>query len=157
MEDELKKFLHQNTAIKFLFFGDSVSIKAQFMNEQTSSNDLDNILNHEVSKNKIKIERLYNYSSQGYNKIEPILINLKDRTAIISIIETTNGKEILGIGIDPHLFTKQILSPKIQSVGQNEFIISVINKKNRENIYSTEGINVSNIQNEKDLWLLSLL
>jgi two-component system phosphate regulon sensor histidine kinase PhoR len=154
MEDEIKKFLHQNTSIKFLFFGDSAGSKTLFADEQTPSVDLDKIIYNEFITNKIKIERLYNYSNEGYNKIEPILIKLKDRTAIISIIETANGKEILGIGIDPLLFIKQILSPKIQSVGQNEFIISVFNKKNRENIYSTEGINVSNIQNEKDLWLL---
>jgi two-component system phosphate regulon sensor histidine kinase PhoR len=153
MEDEIKKFLHQNTAIKFIFFGDSVGIKALITEERTS-NELGNVLNYEFTANTIKIERLYNYSREGYNKIEPIPINLKDRTLIISVIETTNGKEILGIGIDPLLFIKQILSPKIQSVGQNEFIISVFNKKNRENIYSTEGINVNKIQNEKDLWLL---
>ena len=154
MNDELKKFLHQNTSIKFLFFGDSVGVKAQFTDEQIPLPELDNIINNELINNKIILEKLYNYSSQGYNKIEPILIHLKDITAIISIIETAEGKEILGLGIDPNLFIKQILSPKIQSVGQNEFIISVFNKKNRENIYSTGGINVGNIQNEKVLWLL---
>ena len=153
MKDEIKKFLHQNTAVKFVFFGDSVGIKALIADEGTP-NEIDNVLNHGFTTNTTKIERLYNYSREGYNKIEPIPINLKDRTLIISVIETTNGKEILGVGIDPLLFIKQILSPKIQSVGQNEFIISVFNKKNRENIYSTEGINVNNLQNEKDLWLL---
>ena len=153
MKDEIKKFLHQNTAVKFVFFGDSVGIKALIADEGTP-NEIDNVLNYEFTTNTTKIERLYNYSREGYNKIEPIPINLKDRTLIISVIETTNGKEILGVGIDPLLFIKQILSPKIQSVGQNEFIISVFNKKNRENIYSTEGINVNKIQNEKDLWLL---
>lgn len=153
MEDEIKKFLHQNKAIKFVFFGDSVGIKALITDEPTT-NEMDNVLYHEFTSNKIKIERLYNYSKEGYNKIEPILINLKDRIAIISIIETTNGKEILGVGIDPLLFIKQILSPKIQSIGQNEFIISVFNNRYRKNIYSTEGINVNNLQNEKVLWLL---
>jgi len=153
IEDEIKKLLHQNKAIKFVFFGDNTGIKT-LITDDRSSRDLDNLLNHEFATNEIKIERLYNYSKEGYNKIEPILINLKDRSAIFSIIETTSGKEILGIGIDPLQFIKQILSPKIQSVGQNEFIISVFNKKNRENIYSTEGIDINKIQNENDLWLI---
>jgi two-component system, OmpR family, phosphate regulon sensor histidine kinase PhoR len=154
MDEDLKKFIHQNSSIKFLFFGDSKGIKSVFRDEQNPSVDLNKLINDEFIANKIKIERLYNYSKEGYNKIEPILIKLKDRSATISIIEIGNNKEILGIGIDPHLFIKQILSPKIQSVGQNEFIISVFNKINKENIYSTESMNVSNIQNEKDLWLL---
>jgi two-component system phosphate regulon sensor histidine kinase PhoR len=154
VQQDIRKFIHQNSSVKFLFFGDSTSINTIFKDVQNPSVDLDKIISDEFVSNKIKIERLYNYSKEGYNKIEPIPIDLKDRSVVISIIETGNRKEIFGIGIDPHLFVKQILAPKIQSVGQNEFIISVFSKNDRENIYSTENIIVSNIQNEKDLWLL---
>jgi two-component system phosphate regulon sensor histidine kinase PhoR len=154
IQEDLRKFIHQNSSVKFLFFGDSTGINTIFKDEQNTSADLDKIISDQFVSNKIKIERLYNYSKEGYNKIEPIPIDLKDRSVVISVIETGNRKEIFGIGIDPHLFVKQILAPKIQSVGQNEFIISVFSKNDKENIYSTEGINISNIQNEKDLWLL---
>ena len=56
MEDEIKKFLHQNKAIKFVFFGDSVGIKA-LITEEPTTNEMDNVLYHEFTSNKIKIER----------------------------------------------------------------------------------------------------
>src|SRR5665811_1950578 len=89
--------------------------------------DIVKIVKSEFIENESKIERLFGYSKEGYNKIEPISINLKNTAAIISIIELTGGKEILGLAIDPQLFIKQILNPKIQSISQNEFIISVFN------------------------------
>jgi two-component system phosphate regulon sensor histidine kinase PhoR len=153
MEDEMKKFLLQNTSIKFLFFGDSTGSKTLFSPNPESVN-LDSILRNEFLRNSSKIERLLNYSRIGYNKIEPIPINLKDRNLIISVIETTDGKEIFGAGIDTRLFIKQIMAPKIQSISQNEFVISVFNNKDRENIYSTETMDINKLQNEKDLWLL---
>jgi two-component system, OmpR family, phosphate regulon sensor histidine kinase PhoR len=154
MEMEIRKFLLQNSSVKFIFFDDSTGSNTLFTLEKGPHVDIVKIVKRELLENESKIERLFNYSREGYNKIEPISIKLKNISAVVTIIELTRGKELLGLAIDPQLFIKQILNPKIQSISQNEFIISVFNKTSRENIYSTEGINVGDIQNEKDLWLL---
>jgi two-component system, OmpR family, phosphate regulon sensor histidine kinase PhoR len=154
MENEMKKFLLQNSSIKFIFFDDSTGTDAIFSLEQGPHNEIIKIVKSELLANESKIERLFSYSREGYNKIEPISINLKNTTAVISIIDLTDGKEVLGLALDPQLFIKQILNPKIQSISQNEFIISVFNKLSRENIYSTEQIDINKLQNEKSLWLL---
>ena len=154
MEVEMKKFLLQNPSVKFIFFDDSTGSNALFTLEQGPHIDIVKIVKSELLENESKIERLFNYSREGYNKIEPISIKLKNISAIITIIELTRGKEILGLAIDPQLFIRQILNPKIQSISQNEFIISVFNKMSRENIYSTEQIDINKLQNEKSLWLL---
>lgn len=154
MEIEMRKFLLQNASVKFIFFDDSTNYKTLFTLEQGPHIDIIKIVEDEFLQNESKIERLFNYSREGYNKIEPISINMKNTSAVISIIELSGGKEILGLAIDPQLFIRQILNPKIQSISRNEFIISVFNKMSRENIYSTEQIDVNKLQNEKSLWLL---
>jgi two-component system, OmpR family, phosphate regulon sensor histidine kinase PhoR len=154
MEEEMRNFLLQNSSIKFIFFDDSTGNNTLFTLEQGPHIDIIKIVKSELLENESKLERLFGYSKEGYNKIEPISINLKNTSAIISIIELAGGKEILGLAIDPQLFIKQILNPKIQSISQNEFIISVFNKMSRENIYSTEQIDINKLQNEKSLWLL---
>ena len=93
----MRKFLLQNSSIKFIFFDDSTGSNALFTLEQGPHIDIVKIVKSELLENESKIERLFSYSREGYNKIEPISIKLKNTTAVISIIELTGGKEILRI------------------------------------------------------------
>jgi two-component system phosphate regulon sensor histidine kinase PhoR len=164
--DEINILLHQKKSLRFVFFADSSGNKKYYFDEKDSNEVITNAINEMYTGNQVKIDRLYNYSTGGYFKIEPLPVNLKDRAVVVTIIETSGGKELLGLGIDPEYFVKQILAPKIQSVVQNEFIVSVFRKSSGETVYSTGkseiilqpngkvGWHNPEYSNEKELWLI---
>jgi len=150
---EIKKFMLQNNSVGFVFYGDSCGSKSLFVSSDASSNKLNKSIRDLFSNNRSKIDRLYSYAREGYFKIEPLPFDNGDMSVVIFIIETTEGQKLVGLGIDPQQFIKHVLPPKIRSVSQDEFIISVFGKIIRQNVYSTEQVDLAKIQNERPLWL----
>jgi two-component system phosphate regulon sensor histidine kinase PhoR len=150
---EINRFLQQNNSVRFIFFGDSTGSKSIFTLSDSSTIITNKLVQDLFAQNQNKINRLFNYTREGYFKIEPLPLNHSDLSVVIFIIETAKGEELVGLGMDPLQFIKQVLPPKIRSVSQDEFIISVFGKNNRQNIYSSEPVNLTNIQNERPIWL----
>jgi two-component system phosphate regulon sensor histidine kinase PhoR len=107
-----------------------------------------------VNENKAK--RLYTYKKGGYQKFETINDSLlENQSMIMFLLDLTYSKAKTCIIIfDPNIFIRQILSPKIQNVSQDKFIITAFNNKNNVTIYSTESIDLSKVEQKKSLWLL---
>jgi two-component system phosphate regulon sensor histidine kinase PhoR len=150
---EINRFLQQNNSVRFIFFGDSTESKAIFTLSDSSSIRTNKLVRELFAQNKNKITRLFNYTREGYFKIEPLPLDHSDLSVVIFVIESAEGEELVGLGMDPLQFIKQVLPPKIRSVSQDEFIISVFGKNSRQNIYSSEPVNLTNIQNERPIWL----
>jgi two-component system phosphate regulon sensor histidine kinase PhoR len=150
---EINRFLQQNNSVRFIFFGDSTERKAIFTLSDSSSIRTNKLVRELFAQNKNKITRLFNYTREGYFKIEPLPLDHSDLSVVIFVIESAEGEELVGLGMDPLQFIKQVLPPKIRSVSQDEFIISVFGKNSRQNIYSSEPVNLTNIQNERPIWL----
>ncbi len=55
--------------------------------------------------------------------------------------------------IDPKEFTYRILSPKLQEVAQQEFLISVFNPSENYQFNSTKDFRAYKIQQSKPLWI----
>jgi len=151
---EIKKFLQQNSSANFIFYADSSGIKTSFVSSVNSIIEINKSTHNLLAENRNKIERLFAYTREGYFKIEPLHLNNSNLSVVVFIIETAEGKELVGLGIDPEQFVKQVLLPKIRSVSQDEFIVSVFDKANGKNIYSSEPVDLAKIQNERPLWLL---
>lgn len=56
--------------------------------------------------------------------------------------------------MDVQEFVNQVLSPKIQAIVQDKFIISVLKTDEKKVIYSSEPIKYNQVSHDKPLWLL---
>ncbi len=105
-------------------------------------------------QNDSVINRLYNYQKQGYIKIDPIrLPNSVNESLLIFTGAGSYPKRIYGLIINPQEFITQILSPRLQEVAKNEFIISVINPKTGYQYNSTKDFKKLTVQTQKALWI----
>jgi two-component system phosphate regulon sensor histidine kinase PhoR len=108
-----------------------------------------------LSQNQILVNRLFNYKQTGYRKLEPIVSDLVGDESILMFIEETpsGSNRIVGLVIDPKEFTYRILSPKLQDVAQQEFLVSVFNTEENYQFNSSKDFRVQEVQQAKDLWI----
>jgi len=121
-------------------------------------NELKVELNNEYQKilsaNEKTIRRLYTYKRGNYRKIETMRSDsLKDTEFLVFLNEAPNRNELRGIILYPQMFIYRILSPKIQEVGQDEFVISIFNREKNFQFNSAKGSPVKTIQQERSLWI----
>ena len=108
-----------------------------------------------LSQNQILVNRLFNYKQTGYRKLEPVVSDLIGNEFILLFVEQTPSglNRIVGLVIDPKEFTYRILSPKLQDVAQQEFLVSVFNTAENFQFNSTKDFRVQEVQQAKDLWI----
>jgi two-component system, OmpR family, phosphate regulon sensor histidine kinase PhoR len=162
----LNRFYDEYVSLEMIFIADSpddIDIEflysAQLKNQLINSyplKDLNKIISTTLSINQQTINRLYTYQRGGYRKIEPLKTGqLQNHSLLIFTLEQEGeSKKLCGMIIEPETFVFRILSPKIQAVAQNEFIISVINRSNNFQFNSTKDFDVKEVQLEKPLWMI---
>lgn len=116
-----------------------------------------------IEKNREKIDRLINYKSSGYSKLEPIDFYDEDGN-LFSSPQTTFMSFIIGraesdfdiaiVQLNNKSVLQRILAPKIESMAQDQLVISIINKSQTRIIYSSNGDVNFMINNTKDVWIL---
>ena len=108
-----------------------------------------------LSENQSLISRLISYKSSDYRKLEPVeMDSIADSYAILFIEETPQGiNRITGMVIDPKVFTYRILSPKLQEIAQQEFVISVFNPVKNYQFNSSNDFEQREVQQSKALWI----
>ncbi|HSP87025.1 MAG TPA: histidine kinase dimerization/phospho-acceptor domain-containing protein, partial [Ignavibacteriaceae bacterium] len=143
-ENYFKKFLNENPTIKFLFLTDSLR-NIKFKTTDSVSNEQINLF---LSSNNDKINNLYKFKESGYERVEPV--NGKIFSNTISLI-FLNDKNICVLTIDPYLFIRNILEPKLQEVSREEFNLSVYDSTNSNTVYSTNKT-IQEIEQERSLW-----
>lgn len=147
--------INNTRSIDFIFIQDSSGALKFYPKNEADLVKIKPAVSELMDKSKTKVARLFSYGKEGYKKAEPITFqSLKGTTVVLSVMASPNQNKICGIGINSNLFIKEVLGPKVLNVSQNEFVISVFRKDTKENIYSTNTVNVLNIQNERKLWLL---
>lgn len=162
----LTRFYDEHVSLEMIFISDSLGdpdfdliFPENFRNRLiTNYNpvDLPEIISSSLLDNERIINRLYTYQRGGYRKIEPLKSDqLQNHSLLIFTLEQEgNSKKLCGMIIEPETFVFRILSPKIQAVAQNEFIISVLNRKNNFQFNSTKDYDVKEVQLEKPLWII---
>jgi two-component system phosphate regulon sensor histidine kinase PhoR len=105
--------------------------------------------------NQKVITRLFTYKRGGYRKIEPVENKFINRTSVLIFIEETPKKitRLTGLILDPNEFVFRILSPKIQKIAEDEFVISVRNPNTNFAFNSTKDFDINNFQQERTLWI----
>ena len=78
----------------------------------------------------------------------------EDDSILLFIEDSPQGEnKIAGLVIDPKEFIYRILSPKIQEVAQQEFVISVFNPAENFQFNSSKDFKVREVQQSKALWI----
>lgn len=151
-------FLNSHNSINLIFLADSLNSGNQVFpspfikyNEERNSDFIFKILD---SSRKI-VSRLYNYKKADYRKLEPLVNNITDKDVVIIFLTENKGiTSICGIMLNPKQFSEQVLSPKIQSIAQNEFIISILNENTGEILYQNANFPGELIKHRRPLWLV---
>ena len=157
--NEIIKFLKINPAINTIFFADSIS--KQGINIFSTNNNIPMLNRDDAARilfaNESKVLKLYQYKKKaGYFKPEAIFDSTTGNRSIIMFLSNLSyGKtKTCFILFDAGIFIRQILSPKIQNVSQDRFIISIFNNTNKSITYSTEDTELNRLEQKKPLWLL---
>ncbi|NUM72544.1 MAG: HAMP domain-containing histidine kinase, partial [Ignavibacteriaceae bacterium] len=100
--------------------------------------------------------QLIDYKKSGYRKLEAYSF-LPDSgyTAIFFVPDSPDpGYNIYGFFIDSRAFIREVLSPKIQNLSQNEFLLPVLDTRRKEIVYQNDTTSNVVTEIQKDLWLL---
>jgi two-component system, OmpR family, phosphate regulon sensor histidine kinase PhoR len=156
----LKSFTFNNSSIKGVFYiPDTAYEELNVILQDYSINSFgqQTAIKHVLNDNAKTIKKLFQYIKVGYRKIEAFnSSNASTLSYFVFIADNYRGHKVLcGIIVDAHTFVKQVLSPKIQAIVEDRFIISVMDEhKNNEVIYVSEQNKVHRMSKVKSLWLL---
>ncbi len=140
LKTKIDSIIKLNSAIQYLFIIDSLnSSESNFVINK--SNSIDTLeLKNIFRQSEDKILRLYTYKRGGFYKIEPIETPINDKYILLIFLTNDPAKEynIAGVLIDPQKFVEDYLSQKLQSVAEDQFIVTVNESNSGNQIYSTE-------------------
>jgi two-component system, OmpR family, phosphate regulon sensor histidine kinase PhoR len=160
--------LNQMTSVQQLYFSDLQS--RSWMRSITPApvitrEEFDQLINRIPER----IQKLENYRSAGFKKMEP-LETRGDSLLLIAFIPDENPQQVkIGIMVINLLdFIHQVLGPKMQAISGDKFVIAAFREKSRALIYSTDLQTTSNTNDliasnanapgnqnqQKDFWLL---
>jgi two-component system phosphate regulon sensor histidine kinase PhoR len=154
----IDSFFNNYPSLVMIMLADSIKDERLTFLYPSGTNFIYNELNDEYQKilsgNEKTIRRLYTYKRGNYRKIETVRSDsLKDTELLVFINEEPGNNELRGIILDPQMFIYRILSPKIQEVAQDEFVISIFNREKNYQFNSSKDSQVRNIQQERNLWI----
>lgn len=140
LDSQLTRFVEENPSVIKIVFTDS------------TLNSSDPMINGLLKSGQQKIEKLYSFKKEKYNRIEPIEYN--NNSFLFFVLDNPTSKNLCGIMIDADKFIRDILSPKILSIAQNEFSIYVFNNEKIYDFNSEGNINPRTLNQQRKLWLL---
>lgn len=157
-EHGINEFIKRHISIDFVFLADSLGHVQLFANSvfKDSISKYEPAVLEILTTNEVITQRLSQYIKSGYRKIQPIDINLKNQGLFLFSTKTESpNNKICGLVVNTQRFIRENLGPKIQSVAQNTFFISVFDNQSGEEVYSNElaGDEEKNIEHKKKIWL----
>ncbi|PKQ61876.1 hypothetical protein BZG02_14725 [Labilibaculum filiforme] len=158
LEKEMELLVTKNYAIDAFYLIDSV--KQILLPKEKITADSISKLSHQLenalANNKGSIERLQQYIKSGYQKIGVLDFEMKGKSlfAFARAVDTLSVETVFLL-VDTQKFIRENLGPKIQGIAQDQFFISVIDKKLNTEIYSNVPYDdvEKNIQQRREIWL----
>lgn len=162
--EKIYELLQFNPAISYIVLADTLAGTSPVvfsMDDSLKGSEAHKRINLIVSNNLEKIRRLVKYKNSGFQKVEPLdlQVNAAEHVAVAFILnESLNSKFICVIGLTPPLFITETLSAKLQTIARDKFIISAFEKGEALPVYSTEDtISDTGFRSKavtKDFWIL---
>ena len=157
-KEMIDSFFNNYQSLAMIMIADSIKDERLIFLYPSKTNFIYDELKDEYKKilsgNEKTIRRLYTYKRGNYRKIETVRSDsLKDTELLVFVNEEPGKNELRGIILDPQVFIYRILSPKIQEIAQDEFVISIFNRENKYQFNSSKDSQVRSIQQERNLWI----
>uniref|UniRef100_A0A7V2ZLH5 histidine kinase n=1 Tax=Ignavibacterium album TaxID=591197 RepID=A0A7V2ZLH5_9BACT len=156
----LKNFIRNSLAIEKIFFLNQNKPEGiRIIYDEKSKLNIDTIkfaILKVLSSNSAVIERLTEYQKAGYRKLEPLAEKDNSNLSIVIFTNQQSDKqnEIIGFVINPEMFVRKILLPRLQQISRNQFQIIIRDRQNIVIISSDNKEFTGNIEFEKPMWLL---
>jgi len=149
------EYLNANTQCKHLFLLDNKNDQIDLNTIKTDKPDLQGELQNTLLQKTDDISRLIPYYKEGYRKIMGFDLNL-DHYSIFVFVIKLNGQLKLGtIVVDARKFISDILSPRMQRIAGENFILTVKQMSSNKIIFSTLlNTTPESVTDEKPIWLL---
>jgi len=157
-EEIITGFIRNNISVDMIFFIDKLQITRIFHSQQFNGDkdESNKVFEKIIETNLSQIQILEQYIEAGYRKIQPIDINVPDKSLFLFAIKSDTQIRIIGIVVKTLDFIKESLGPKIQAVAQDIFYLSVFESVTDIEVYSNELYESEdkNIKYKEQLWLL---
>jgi len=139
--DDIQKVLNESRSMNWIAVSDTDGKRVQyFSNDTTNANAPEKKRYMSILDEKSgTIDKLINYQEGGFRKIEPIRSEIFPNQVILFFVmdKNSNPYSFCFMSITPEVFISSTLSPKIQNVSQEKFIISAYNMDNDSLIFSS--------------------
>jgi two-component system phosphate regulon sensor histidine kinase PhoR len=115
-------------------------------------------INETFSKNEALIRQLVAYKKSGFQKVSVLpdsFIQSGNLRYLVFITDISSQHfRVVGLLIDPEIFIRDVVGPKLQTIAKDQFVLSSQQKGFGRNIYSTARLD--SLQTEavtKEFWL----
>jgi two-component system phosphate regulon sensor histidine kinase PhoR len=158
-----ENFLTLNASIALFFSVDSLNWDVQtklFSLDSTLRDSLRFPLASVLYQNQAVIGQLIKYRKSGFQKLDALqdslgLLGRFRALAFISGAKKASGN-VCGFLLDPDSYTENIVGPRLQSIAQDQFTLSIWNKPNNARLYSTQTNDSVSLENQsltKTFWI----
>lgn len=155
----ITEFLQNHNSINLVFLADSINSEnivypSPFIKYTEQKNS--DLVYKFLDNSKSIINRLRGYKKANYRKLEPLENDITQNDVIIIFLPdySIDNKSICGFILNPKIFSEQVMSPKIQSIARNDFVISIYNERKGEVLYQNANFPNEQIQHKRPLWLI---
>lgn len=154
LNKELNSFLRDAPAVRWMFVQGSDFIQVNGKAPAKADNILKSIEAFRFSQQDT-INRLKNYLKKDYRKLEPLVqTGIDSLPMLLFFLPQENEEPLLcGLFIDPTIYTRQVLAPKMQEVSRQKVIVFIQDKEDQQ-IYTTEPLTQTQVPQYKPLWLM---
>jgi len=153
--ENLSKLIDENQSISAIFITDLLG-RAQVIHQSKVALYTTDSINGLMKTQSKSIKQLNDYYQANYRKTLTYSIN-EDNSLIYFIFENVKGElNVCFLEVNNYLFLQNHISPKMQSIAQENFIISLVNKSNNKNILATQKELDEKLKYdlEGELWLM---
>lgn len=154
-----ERIYDENEAINYIYLSNKLDetgrLAGTFSDGQQDS--LITKIRNLLLTNEPEIGRLETYLKGGYRKVQPLgalQVQGRNLNALTFLVDYKGSQQICCLLVDPLIFLQRTLYQKIQTVSQEEFIISAYNDDTDQQISLIDSIAASQKPLRKELWLL---
>jgi two-component system, OmpR family, phosphate regulon sensor histidine kinase PhoR len=152
--EQIDNLFQNNPAIDYLFIADSVNSQ-NIVYARTPDSFVINKNYTEVktalSNHKHIITKLLAFKTSKFTKIWPMEDSVGTDQLMLFVLD---NRMVCGFAINKSAFVRQNLSSILQSIGKDEFVVTVFNVKTNTEVFSTERKKFTGYQQKKKLWLI---
>ena len=158
----LQEFLMLNTTTVLFFTADSSAGKLQpriFSLDSTLNVKYGPLLKDVINRNTKTVRQLSKYKRSGFQKLEALNDSLKQLSPLQVVVwesQVQGTSTLCGLLLDPELYIENIVGPRLQSIAQEQFILSVWNTQNNAQLYSTLTLDSARFEQQaltKSFWI----